>query len=144
MKNSVRIVAVLCLFLLAGCGASKYAPLSGLFAKDGYGDSPIDVDTYRVMFVGNALTSAEIVDRYALYRAAELTQQKGFDYFVVIDEGMAGSTNVAGNSDAKVSSSTTHEAFKTIKVYKGTKPEGGSNAYNAKSLLSVMGPTIEK
>ncbi len=36
-------------------------------------------------FAGNTLTSRETVERYLLYRAAELTVQSGFDTFEVVD-----------------------------------------------------------
>jgi len=51
----------------------------------GYSDQRIDDDHFRVSFAGNSLTSRETVERYLLYRAAELTVQNGFDYFVLIN-----------------------------------------------------------
>src|SRR3546814_10899027 len=38
-----------------------------------------------VSFSGNSLTSRETVERYLLFRAAELTVQQGFDHFILVD-----------------------------------------------------------
>jgi hypothetical protein len=40
---------------------------------------------YRVTFAGNRLTSREQVESSLLYRAAELTLQRGYDWFVIVD-----------------------------------------------------------
>ena len=37
----------------------------------------------RITFRGNTLTDRETVETYLLYRAAELTLQNGYDYFIV-------------------------------------------------------------
>ncbi len=51
----------------------------------GYSDQRIDDTHFRVSFSGNSLTSRETVERYLLYRSAELTVQNGFDYFVLVN-----------------------------------------------------------
>ena len=38
-----------------------------------------------VSFSGNSYTSRDTVEKYLLYRAAELTVQRGYDYFVFTD-----------------------------------------------------------
>jgi len=53
-------------------------------ARGGYSDQRIDGDRFQVSFAGNSLTSRETVERYLLYRAAELTVQNGFDNFVLV------------------------------------------------------------
>lgn len=57
-------------------GSSQYSP--------GYSDQQIEGDRYRVSFAGNTLTSRETVERYLLYRAAQLTLEKGYDHFVLV------------------------------------------------------------
>ena len=42
-------------------------------------------DRFRVSFAGNSFTSRETVERYLLFRAAELTVQNGFDHFILVD-----------------------------------------------------------
>ncbi|MEL6569808.1 MAG: hypothetical protein AAFQ22_15440 [Pseudomonadota bacterium] len=50
----------------------------------GYDNQRIESDRWQVSFAGNSLTDRETVETYLLYRAAELTQQEGFDHFRVV------------------------------------------------------------
>jgi len=52
----------------------------------GYQSEQIAADRYRVSFSGNEVTARETVEEYLLYRAAELTRQKGYDGFYVVRE----------------------------------------------------------
>ncbi len=45
----------------------------------------IEANRYMVSFAGNTHTARDTVERYLLYRAAELTVQHGFDYFILAD-----------------------------------------------------------
>lgn len=72
---------------LAGCEtATPYQPLAkGSATAGGFTDQQIDADHFRITFDGNSLTSRETVETYLLYRAAELTVAKGFDWFEMVD-----------------------------------------------------------
>lgn len=72
---------------LASCmTATPYQPASASGSvRNGYSDEQIEENRFRVSFSGNSLTSRETVERYLLYRAAELTLQNGYDYFVLAD-----------------------------------------------------------
>lgn len=64
---------------------TPYQPATGAGQyRMGYWDEAIESDRYRVSFAGNSLTSRETVERYLLYRAAELTLQRGFDHFILV------------------------------------------------------------
>lgn len=52
--------------------------------RNGYSDQQIENNRFQVSFSGNSLTSRETVERYLLYRAAELSLQRGFDHFVLV------------------------------------------------------------
>jgi len=52
----------------------------------GYTDKQLDENCYKVSFWGNQHTKPEDVDKYLLYRCAELSQKKGYDYFSIISE----------------------------------------------------------
>lgn len=52
--------------------------------RNGYSDQQIENDRFQVNFAGNSLTARETVERYLLYRSAELTLQKGFDHFILV------------------------------------------------------------
>lgn len=71
--------------MLAACTtATPYGPASG---SRGYGfsDQRIEENRYRVTFRGNSVTSRETVENALLYRAAELTVERGYDYFIAIE-----------------------------------------------------------
>ena len=74
-------------FALAACGtATPYQPLqTGGASPGGYSELQISHDRYRVNFQGNTLTDRETVERYLLFRAAELTVQEGYDWFKLVD-----------------------------------------------------------
>jgi hypothetical protein len=52
-------------------------------ARTGYWDEQIEANRFRVTFAGNSLTSRETVERYLLYRSAQLTLEQGADYFTM-------------------------------------------------------------
>ena len=85
MKRVILTLAMMALVggVLAGCEtATPYQPLaSGSQTRGGYADAKVNDDLWRVSFSGNSLTSRETVERYLLYRAAELTVNQGYDWF---------------------------------------------------------------
>lgn len=76
---------------LAACASTGayYQPLEPSHAaRGGYSEVRLGEDRFEVTFVGNRLTSREQVETYLLYRAAELTLQQGYDWFVIERQGM--------------------------------------------------------
>jgi len=77
--------------LFAGCTtmpATPYQPYRAHSAggiHGGYSEQQLAPDRYLVRFHGNSLTPRDRVEGYMLYRAADLTVQKGFDWFMVLD-----------------------------------------------------------
>lgn len=72
---------------LAGCATpTPYQPLaSPRSTAGGYTDQQIEENRFRVSFAGNTMTSRETVETFLLYRAAELTAARGYDWFVMAD-----------------------------------------------------------
>ncbi len=72
--------------LVAGCMTeTTYRPATGHgFNRTGYSDRQIEQNRYLVTFAGNSVTDRDTVERYLLFRAAELTLQNGYDYFVEV------------------------------------------------------------
>ena len=72
---------------LSACAtATPYQPkITSGATTGGFSDQRLEGDRYRVAFAGNSLTSRETVERYLLYRAAELTVQQGYDWFETAD-----------------------------------------------------------
>ena len=72
--------------LTACATATPYQPnVRGQPVSGGFTDSRIEANRFRVTFAGNSLTSRETVERYLLYRAAELTVSEGNDWFVLVE-----------------------------------------------------------
>ena len=67
---------------VAGCATeTPYAPRVAGAHVGGYSEERLDGAHWVVRFSGNSLTSRETVERYLLYRAAELTIEQGYDWF---------------------------------------------------------------
>lgn len=164
---------------LSSCGPSKYMAKTDNWLKMyGYSELPMDSSTYQVTYAGDNTMPPDLVDRYALYRSAELTVAKGFNYFIVMD-GTANAnsstytsttpgaethtTSIEHDMDPQTGkmipvavttsnqdystmtmTSTFHTATKTIRMFKGERPGDNAHAYDAKSMISVMGPTISR
>ncbi|MFW5659890.1 MAG: CC0125/CC1285 family lipoprotein [Oceanicaulis sp.] len=50
----------------------------------GYDEQIIEADRFLVSFNGNTLTDRETVETFLLYRAAELTLERGSDHFTIV------------------------------------------------------------
>ena len=74
------------LVVLSACATTTpYQEASKPGAFDGYTQTIIENDRARVTFAGNSLTERETVENYLLYRAAELTVERGFDHFKLVE-----------------------------------------------------------
>lgn len=81
---------------LAACATpTPYQPASGRgSARVGYSDEQIEDVRFRVTFAGNSLTSRETVERYLLFRAAQLTLERGYDHFILVDRDTERQTRI--------------------------------------------------
>ena len=84
MMQRVVLAGVLMLAMAACATSTPYGPAS---SSGGYGfnEQRIEDNRYRISFRGNSLTSRETVENFLLFRAAELTVQNGYDYFIVVE-----------------------------------------------------------
>lgn len=72
----------LAMLALVSCAEpTPYAPSTPDNAN-GYADQQLAANRYRITFTGNSVTSREVVESYLLLRAAEVTRNAGYDYFV--------------------------------------------------------------
>jgi hypothetical protein len=127
MKLFVIAASCIVLTLLASC-ESKYGQKQGR-GDDGYTEIMLDVNTARISFVGAPF---ETVNRYALYRSAELTTEKGFDHFIIINDSHSGDSR------------TNDVAILTIRMFKGMPLQNEFAAYDAKAMISAMTPYITR
>jgi hypothetical protein len=82
----LRASAIALLVAVAGCATpTPYQPLTPGSSGGGYTDQQIEQNRFRVAFRGNSMTSRETVETYLLYRAAQLTVDRGYDWFVMAD-----------------------------------------------------------
>ena len=79
--RGIALAAVSALALAACTTATPYQPAGPRPSNYGFADQQIEANRFRVSFAGNSLTSRETVETYLLYRAAELSLAKGFDWF---------------------------------------------------------------
>lgn len=74
------LLALAALGLAACSTATPYQPIDG--RPYGYDSTLLERDRARVIFRGNSLTDRQTVENYLLFRAAEVTLQNGYDYFI--------------------------------------------------------------
>jgi len=118
-----KLAAVFVLATLSACTTpyGKYGLLGG------FTDSQIDENTFSISVDTNRLTSEQTTSMHAYYRAAELTVENGFDYFVIASDAN-NSTSMAMAFPGGSTSNT------TINTY-------GSTAYGR--TTTTYAPTTE-
>ncbi len=127
--------------LLAGCNATLYQPMT---LDGGYTHTRVGANMFNVVFQGNAHTSWQTAENYALYRSAELSLESGFDYFVVV----GGNSDVsplllAGREASKTSGTDSHPMVSLIvRGFSGEKPS--AQAFDARTVLKTLGPSIKR
>ncbi len=95
MRRNFGAILGLCALAAAGLGAcggaTPYQPAAqpGRNAPSGYGYSEqrLEQDRFVVTFSGNSMTSRQTVETYLLFRAAEVTVQNNYDWFLTTQRG---------------------------------------------------------
>jgi hypothetical protein len=167
-----RALAFLALLFLSACAtATPYqAAVKGQTAY-GYSERRIEANRVALTFRGNSLTAREQVEDYLLYRAAELTLEGGFDYFVTAARATdpKRSFNSLGAGfrrgffsdyayfhprfgwratydpfwdDVTIREVTRYEASAEIAMFKGEKPAGDALAFNAREVKANLAGKI--
>jgi len=83
MRIILTTLLVVSAVWLSGCGT----PYQREGLTGGFNDYKLQQDVYRITFRGNALIDLETVQDYTLLRAAELTSENGYRYFIVLEGG---------------------------------------------------------
>lgn len=171
-----RLFVVACAALLAACAtATPYQAAEGPSGRYGYAERRIEDNRYTLTFRGNSLTERDTVEAYLLFRAAELTLDKGYDYFVAAQRDTEGQSRLVpfgGTSrygfypyyswyappfgwrpfydpfwdDTTYRQVTSYEATAEIVLFKGAKPAGDPQAFDARQVRDnlagkIMRPT---
>lgn len=150
--------------LLAACAtATPYQPSES--AGYGFHEQRIEDNRVRITFRGNTLTDRETVENYLLYRAAEVTAQSGFDYFIVANRDTEERTRLQGvgssfgprfafdywyfsprrgwspwydpfwSDPVDYREVTRYEAVAEIAMFNGAKPANDANAFDAREVM---------
>ncbi len=124
----MRTFALLAVLFSVGC-ATAYQPVG---YTGGYTDSRLGPDAFTVWFQGNRYTAASRVSDFTMLRAAELTLESGYRYFVLL-----------GETDK--TRTTVHNGQGWIKPGQETrvhclmgKPKDGTYAYEAEFIRNEM------
>lgn len=149
-------------FLTACTISTPYQPIDG---GQGYSEQQIGENRFRVMFKGNSSTSKKTAEDHLLFRAAELTLEQEYDYFIVVKQETekTSSSRAAtplrysyypcsaqrfpyyayGFSWAFYTSSSEkirrYEAIAFIVMGKGDKPEDNPGAFDAREVIADLG-----
>lgn len=137
--------------LVGGCAnTARYQPSDGYYG--GYTDQKISDSSFKINFSGNN-TDLLTIQTYWLYRASELTLEKGFDGFEILDP--APTDKPAGNTsyrvrcpDLNLVCSQHHrtpwmDAFATIRLIKGTIKAVPFRVFDARALKISLDPIVK-
>lgn len=113
------VSAIMMTISLAGCATGSYTPLVET-ERDLV--EQLKDNIYRVEYRVTAFTSQEQLDAYLRRRCAELTLREGYDYFYLGQRFDV----LALNRRISI----------TATMYKGVKPAGSSDFYDAKAVLN--------
>ncbi len=112
-------------FVISGCATlppTTYHPLvKGSAAYEGYQDIQLDANTFKVVYWWNENTPEQRGQDLMLYRCAELTVERGFDYFVVVED----------RGGARV-----------IRLFHGARPNDKTDAFDAHDMMQAVGQRL--
>lgn len=119
--------------VISGC-ASLQTGYHEMSFTGGVKNFALSPDTYAVYAEGNALTPYKLVEKYLLYHAAEVTLDRGYDNFTVVELGGRKQPVPAGNG-------VRYGLTAIIKLTKGVTPSG-SSSYDASSVKQRLRATV--
>ncbi len=120
LKTSFKMPFVACVLTLAACATGHYTPLAEADRND---VEQLKENIYRVEYRVSSFTSQEQLDSYLRRRCAELTLREGYDFF-----------HLAQRADVLALS---RRISMTVMMYKGKKPTGADDVYDAKEVLTT-------
>jgi len=165
MRRTATAIFVVASLALAACAVppTPYQPRieSGSY---GYSEEQIDAETWRVLFAGNRTTDRWQVENYVLYRSAEIAAEAEAEGFVVLKEEVEkdvayyGVTHhryggfyigrvypyrsYLGVGTTNLTPRKTYTGHLRIRLFHQQAPEGLGPAYDARTLLEILGPKV--
>lgn len=152
MRVLMFAAAFAALFSASAGALTPYQPAVASRSHYGFAETQIDANRVRVTFAGDTSTARETVETYLLYRAAETTLARGFDYFIVVDH------NVEESSEYRASGPpappilpprgyremTRYQAMSDIIMGKGPRPAGNASAFDARAIQANLAHRIQR
>ncbi|MEE9426278.1 MAG: hypothetical protein V3V18_15070 [Methylococcales bacterium] len=165
MRQGRTVIFGLLVSMLSGCAANlpAYRPYSD---GAGYQEKRIEKNRYALSFTGNSSMTAEATENYLIYRAAEISDAAGYDYFVLHDKSTKQKSRYryfpSSHSRYGYYNSwgygyghhhfdyyndyccpySWYEVGAEVLMYEGQKPEGDLNAYDSEQVIEYLGPSI--
>jgi len=148
------------LLILAACATSTpYQPVDG--NRYGYDGQQVEADRWLLTFAGNSSTDRATVEQYLLYRAAELTDQNGYDYFRVVRRDTDSQSRFTSQGDRFGTGFGYHHGFRgfatfttrerqsfealaEIVLFRGEAPEDDVTAFVADDVLTQLSGAIRR
>ena len=106
----IAMIALSGLMLTAACAASPAYREATQAGEPGYSSQVVEKNRYTVNYAGNSRQTASEVQNLALLRAAELTMEKGGDWFEIV--------NHVTTEDLDVSTRLADSGFDTRSEYR--------------------------
>jgi hypothetical protein len=133
--------------LAAACASQAPAYQSRMDGgRYGYAEMLVQPNRIRISYNGDTLTPRETVETYLLYRAAETTLERGFDYFVIVAhdvdensriESMGARPRIGGVTYREISS---HNAMAEILMFETAPPL--ANVYDARAVQQSLAARV--
>jgi hypothetical protein len=140
--------------LAAACASTPATPYQAASAKNpyGYAEQQLENNRMRLTFNGNSETDLATVKKYVLFRAAETTLQRGYDYFVFVDRGfettaefrVSGPVRPRFGGGELEQSGASYEAMADVTMFKGRRPQLLPNAYDAHEVMANLDGGIQR
>ena len=162
MRYLVQLSLAVFLLLFISC-STPYQPKGSL---GGYSEEKILTNMYKVAFQGNQHSKPEIIQKYLLYRCAELTKEMGYDYFAIISEerhfdensvrpdraqsfstrtSMSGGTRTTVSPDLQTASkSTNYTGVYFIKFSEEIEEKYKDAVFNVDEVMEELGEIVKK
>ena len=124
---------------------------AAIYAHTGYSETQIDNNRLRVSFRGKTGATRESVETNLLFRAAELTLQGGYDYFIVVDHNVDTQSEYESVgpmlppvAPRRYREQTRYLATSDVMLFHGARPIEVATAFDARAVQANLAGRIER
>lgn len=158
IRGQILPTMFICSAIFTGCGPAYHAASAG---GSGYSETRITERIFKVTFNGGLSLDCNTAESFALYRAAELVLDSGFEAFRIIksdilpiqvrqsvpyavtDRSLRGFTQ----GECTISSPGTWQSYTihlTLEAFKEPFPASRADHYNAREVIEHLRAKVEK